>query len=83
MSQVFLQLADASYVVSQETAEKVQKALPPDKFVTVTPIQEPELRLGPNKSKSSVFIRYSEKLSEKEQGYAQRIAKSLAKSQRR
>ena len=80
MKKVFLQLADESFVVSEETAAKVQQAIPPDRYVTVTSIREPELPLlGQSSRKSSVFDRHQPKLTDKEKEQAARLARHLAK----
>jgi hypothetical protein len=80
MKKVFLQLADESFVVSEETAAKVQQAIPPDRYVTLTSIRdEPDHPLRGGKQKSSVFDRQQPKLSDKEKEQAARFARHLAK----
>jgi hypothetical protein len=75
---VLLQLADQDFVVSSETAAKVERSLPTNRYVTITIEKEPILQLGQNKSKS-VFDRHQPKLTEKEKEQAGRLAKHLAK----
>jgi hypothetical protein len=77
-TKVLLQFADQDFLVSPETAQKVEKALPANRFVTVTAIKEPALQLG-DKQKSSVFDRHQPKLTDKEKEQAGRLAKHLAK----
>jgi hypothetical protein len=65
---VLLQFADESYLVSPETAAKVQRSLPANRFVTVTPIEEkpePGIQPGGNQ-KSTLFDRHQAKLTDKE-----------------
>jgi len=77
---VLLELADASFVVSSETAAKVEKSIPADRFVTITPFkEEPVMQLGQNKSASLVFDRHQPKLTEKEKEQAAQLARHLAK----
>jgi hypothetical protein len=82
MSKVLLQLADQDFVVSSETAAKVEKSLPADRFVTITRVEEPAMQLGQNKS-NSVFDRHQPKLTDKEKEHAARFAKHLAKPKRK
>jgi hypothetical protein len=79
MSKVLLQLADQDFVVSPETAAKVEKSLPANRYVTITPFKEqPVMQLGQNRSKS-VFDRHQPKLTDKEKEQAARFAKHLSK----
>jgi hypothetical protein len=71
--------SNEDFVVSPETAAKVQQAISPDHYVTVTPIREPELPLLGGKQKSSVFDRHQPKLTDKEKEQAARFARHLAK----
>jgi hypothetical protein len=79
MSKVLLQLADQDFLVSPETARKVEQAIPADRSVTITSVEEPPtLYLGGNQ-KSSVFDRHQPKLTEKEKEQAARLARHLAR----
>ena len=83
MSQVLLQLADQDFVVSSETAAKVERSLPANRFVTITSFkQEPALQLN-DKQKSSVFDRHQPKLTDKEKEQALRFARHLSKAKRK
>jgi hypothetical protein len=83
MSKVLLQLADRDFIVSPELAAKVEKSLPANRYVTITPIkEEPALQLGQNESES-VFDRHQPKLTDKEKEQAGRLAKHLAKHKQR
>jgi hypothetical protein len=80
MKKVLLQLADKHFIVSPETAAKVERSLPSDRYVTITPFkEEPVMQLGQNKSASSVFDRHQPKLTEKEKEQVARLARHLAK----
>ena len=83
MKKILLEFADRSFLVDPDTAAKVQAAVPPDRFVTTTTIdQTPELPpLGQRKS-SSVFERHQANLIEKEKQYAERFARHLSKLKR-
>ena len=79
MSKVLLQLADQDFLVSPETARKVEQAIPADRSVTITPVREvPTLQLN-QKQKSSVFDRHQPELTDKEKEQAARFARHLAK----
>jgi hypothetical protein len=80
MSKVLLQLADESFLVSQETAQRVQRSLPADRFVTVTSVREAEPPLLSQRKPSTVFERHQPKLTDKEQEYVKRFARHLTKS---
>jgi len=79
MSKVLLQFADQDFLMSPETAQRVEQAITADRFVTITPVkEEPVLQPGQNKPRS-VFDRHQPKLTDKEKEQAGRFANHLAK----
>jgi hypothetical protein len=81
-----IQFADRSFLVDADLAAKVQAAVPADRFVTTTTIDEPpELPhplLGQRQKPSSTFDRHQQPLTDRQRGLAQRFAAHLAKHKR-
>ena len=95
MKKVLLELADESFVVSQETASRISAIVPPDRYISISAAKnddedesdedesdEDDDDDNGNKKKSSVFQRYQPKLSDREKEQAKRIAKALSKSKK-
>jgi len=88
MSKVILELANEVFIVSEDTARRVQAALPPDRTVTIVPIVEPErhplnLMLEQRQAPPSKFDKFRQAtmpLTGREQQQAQRIAEKMSKS---
>jgi hypothetical protein len=82
--EMLIQLANDSYLVSEETAQRVQETLPADRY-TVTPVRdEPPPHPQLTKQQPSVFEQASKKhhpLTDRQKDLAQRMSKHLAKSQ--
>jgi hypothetical protein len=82
---VLLTLANESFLVSPETAQKVQSVLPADKTVTVTQVKDvPDHPLLGQKQKPSLFEQAQQRehpMTERQQELAQRLAKHMTKSQ--
>jgi hypothetical protein len=98
MKRILLQLADKSFIVSPETASRVVKALPPNRYVTTALLKddsdddddddddtEDDDDNGNNKPKrqSGVFSKHQPKLTDKQKEQAARIGKHLSKAAQR
>jgi hypothetical protein len=86
MSKVLITLAnDESYLVSEETARRVEAAIPADRRVTVTPVKDvPDHPLLGQQKTSTVFEREQQKHhppTDHEKALAKRWAAHMAKRQ--
>jgi hypothetical protein len=91
MKKILLGFADQTFIVDPATAAKVQRSLPPDRYVTTTVLKDDDDEEDEDKKDSnnnplrpkreSVFSRYQQPLSPKEQRYVQRFAAHLAKKE--
>jgi hypothetical protein len=86
MNRVLLQLANESFLVSPETAKRVQETVPSDRYVTVTAVRDTpdHPALGQGQRPASVFERAQKEhhpLTDRQKDIAQRMAKHLTKSQ--
>jgi hypothetical protein len=82
---VLLQLANESYLVSPETAQKVEEVLPSDRYITVTPVRdEPTAHPLLTKQRPRIFEQAQRKhhpMTDRQKDLAQRMSKHLAKAQ--
>jgi hypothetical protein len=90
MSKVLIQLANESFLLSPETAQKEQAIVPSDRYVTTTTVRDvPDHPLLGQGQRPGVFERArhrhqdEDQLTDREKEVAQRWANHLTKSQQR